>query len=361
MKIRAILLVILILAAVVSVYFLARADGQAREIGTTSTALTGSANTTFTYDATLLPNTLYNSTQVGPAQTTTLFPALVRSINLSYTFALNVTPPSSTVVIAHEALVASTSAWNYTLVPSTGRTTSFSNVTSLAVSQHLTFNLTSANQHFQEIANETKYFPSSINIGYYSDIFYVVSGGGVESGHLFSTSFNLTYTTILLTTSNRTFSQPWTFNVSGVAANPAYAPDLDAAVATTVVVFLGIGALVYLSLFPPAILAARPRSEEAELEAIIGPYRDAVAETLSLPHKENIVVMHDWMDVVRAADMLGKPILHLKSDAEGRTRHIFYVVDGAIQYVYLHNVLPSEATPQKPKGPSRLIEWLRGP
>ncbi|HEV2166168.1 MAG TPA: DUF5305 family protein [Thermoplasmata archaeon] len=345
MKVRTVLLVVLLLGAVVSVYFLVRADTQPRGLTTTSTALSGNATLTFDFNATLLPNTLYNSTHVGPAQTTTLFPALVRSLNLSYTFALNVTPPSSTALIAHEALVASTAAWNDTLVPSSGETTTFSDVPSLSVAQHLTLNLTSANQRFSTIANETKYSPSSITIGYYADIFYVVSHGGVQSGHLLSTSFNLTYTNVLLTTGNRTFSQPWTYNVSSVGPNPSYGPDLDAAGAITAAVFLGIGVLAYLSIFPPARLSARPKSEEAELDAILGPYRDAVAETLSLPHKENIVVMKEWMDVVRAADMLAKPILHLKSEVEGRTRHIFYVVDGAIQYVYLHNVLAPESTP----------------
>jgi hypothetical protein len=344
MKLRSLALVALVLVAVVSVYFLARAAALPRDTLSTSEAIQGTGTSIFTYNASLRPNLLFNATYAGPDQGE-LFPQLVLGINLSYQFTLNLSAPASTVVYATDALVVSTPAWNYTLIPSAERTRSFPSTPLVQDSQSLDMNLTASLQRVGMINNQTGYLPPAMVFRYATQLVYEVNGSGQDSVHTFSPSFNLTYTNAVILHGNRSFSSQWYVNVTAPVPDTSVGPYLAASASLTAGSLLGVGILAYLEVRP---LPPRPRTredEEARLKAEIGAYRDAVAETLTLPHKENIVVVRDWMDVVRAADMLGKPILHLRNDSEGQVRHLFYVVDGAIQYVYLRSV---EAPPEPP-------------
>jgi hypothetical protein len=68
---------------------------------------------------------------------------------------------------------------------------------------------------------------------------------------------------------------------------------------------------------------------------MIKPYTEVILGTSTPPSNDSQVIVESWDDLVKASDTLGKPILRYRqpSDSAGR---LFYVVDGPIEYVYLH-------------------------
>ncbi|HEV2429123.1 MAG TPA: DUF5305 family protein, partial [Thermoplasmata archaeon] len=157
------------------------------------------------------------------------------------------------------------------------------------------------------------------------------------------------------------FTSPFaqSINLTSKSADPTasfYRTASDSVLAALLLALAGVGYLVWR----PERTPSGPVDEEAQVEAMTAPYQDAISSTLSLPHRENVVILREWDDLVHSADMLSKPILHLESRVEDRTRHIFYLVDGAVQYVYLHHVLPPPAADPHPWR-SRLRELFGGP
>ncbi len=351
MKFRTVAVVVLLLVAVVAGYFVAAANGLPTRTFSTTTALAGTVQTTFTYSAELRPNTLFSENPVGPSAGD-LFPALVLSIDFAYTFTLSVSPASNISVNPAASLVASAPAWNLTLNATHAPLAVSDSVGGVTASESVDLNMTAALRTFASIENETQYPPTWIDLDFASNVFYVVAGGGQSVGHVFAPVYDLRMYADEIVPGNRTFTSSWSANATAAAPNGARGTDLAAAVAGLSLAVLGILLLSYLELRPRPGPAA-PIDEETRLDREVGPYREAVAETMSLPHKENIVVMREFIDVVRAADMLGKPILHLRNDAEGQVRHLFYVVDGAVQYVYLRGVAPTATAASPPTKPRR--------
>jgi hypothetical protein len=370
MKVLAMALVALVLGAIVSGYFLARAESLPTEGTSTNTVLVGQAKTAFTYNASLLPNTLFAKNPVGPDQGD-LFPALVQSLDFGYGFSLQVSQSANVTIQPEVALIASTQAWNLTLNSTHPRALSEDQVAGAKFSGTMDLNLTAATSLFQKVQNETYYVPNVIDLELYETVLYTVSEGNLSLARVVSPVYVMALYPNLLEGGNRTFFANWTQNETSLVPDSTRSEYIPAAVGALAATVVGVAVVAFLLLRPRREWgsgAEDARSMEARLDAEVGPYRDAVAETMSLPHKENIVVMRDWMDIVRAADMLGKPILHLRNDAEGQVRHLFYVVDGAIQYVYLRSVeasdLPVSAVRRAPRKPAHsgrtLWERLRG-
>ncbi|HEV2519422.1 MAG TPA: DUF5305 family protein [Thermoplasmata archaeon] len=339
MKLRVLFLVALVLTSIVAGYFVAVTNALPSKHTTTATESAFHGATTFSYRAALAPNPIFRTPTIGPGQGT-LFLALVRTLNLSFTYQIGLTAPVDSRFGIGERVSLVAPVLNLTLNSSVRPFVEYPSATSATLQDNLTFNLTSAVRLLRNITNATGYSFTTFTVRFTAVIFTTFATRSQIAVRADAPSLNLTLVNSnYLVPGNLSVPFSGALTTSSTGADPAVAEDRAIADGGAIVVFVATG-IVGVLVVRPSTFPPRAPDEEAEIRALIGPYQDAVAETLSLPHKENIVVMREWIDVVRAADMLGKPILHLKSDSEGNTRHIFYVVDGAIQYVYLHNVAP---------------------
>jgi hypothetical protein len=362
MKLRVMILVALLLAAVVGVYFLAAAEGLPTTQQVTTIDSAFNATTSFTYRAPITPNLLFpNQTEITPGHGN-LFTSMVNRVTLSFTYSLNLTSAEAVGLSVSQSLVASTPGWNWTVnASSTGLPAPPTTTAKTTGSASMVVNLTTLLKNFRTISNETEYNPNSFVLHYTAFVLATISAPNGGATVLSEPSLNLSYSGSYFAPGNLTFHQGGV--VSALTESPITSTGFYRALAATVValLLLGLAVVGYLEWAerrgPP-----RPVDPEAEVSKLTEPYKDAIAMTLSLPHRENIVVMKGWEDLIHAADMLSKPVLHLENRVEGEVRHIFYVVDGAVQYVFIYGTTGRDAE-QTPAAspPSRPTNGARPP
>lgn len=86
----------------------------------------------------------------------------------------------------------------------------------------------------------------------------------------------------------------------------------------------------------------KPPKPEKLLEDFIAPYEEIIAETIQEPSVEKprlapvtTIIVETMEDLVKIAEILGKPILHTYQQPEN---HIFYVFDGTTRYEFTTTV-----------------------
>jgi len=86
----------------------------------------------------------------------------------------------------------------------------------------------------------------------------------------------------------------------------------------------------------------KPPKPEKLLEDFIAPYEEIIAETIQEPSVEKprlapvtTIIVETMEDLVKIAEILGKPILHTYQPPEN---HIFYVFDGTTRYEFTTTV-----------------------
>ena len=98
---------------------------------------------------------------------------------------------------------------------------------------------------------------------------------------------------------------------------------------------LTAAALVGLALSIWAYMKTKPpQLKKITLKDIIEPYEDIIAEVIQKPNYKTpltIIQMKSMEDLVKVADSLAKPILHLKKEGN---KHVFYVIDETTKYEY---------------------------
>jgi hypothetical protein len=351
MKLRVTILVALLLAAVVGVYFLAVAEGLPTTQQVSTVDSTYNASTAFSYRAPISPNLLFpNQTVITPGHGN-LFTTMVNRVTLSFSYALNLSNAESVSLSVSQSLVASTPGWNWTInASSTGLPPPPTTTATATGSASMVVNLTTLLKDFRAISNVTEYNPTSFVLHYSAIVIATITASNGGATVFSEPSLNLSYSGSYFAPGNLTDHQGGA--ISALTSSPIASTGFYRALAGGVVALLIIGLAVvgYLEWAerrgPP-----RPVDPEAELSKLTEPYKDAIAMTLSLPHRENIVVMKGWEDLIHAADMLSKPVLHLENRIEGEVRHIFYVVDGAVQYVFIFGTTGRDAEPKAGAAP----------
>ncbi len=338
MRAAAVALIILVLAAVASLYALASVAAMPAQQPVSTPYYSYSGTTNFNYLASLRPNILYNQTTLGPGEGI-LFTNLVASINLSYDFVATFTAASNITLIAGFAVtLAAPSAWNYSLNSSAFVVPQRSMALDDSVSVSTFVNMSTVSRIVATIASETGVVPVQFYLNFTGPLILNVNSGGHASSYTFSPILSFVIGSSEMTPGplSSTFAQSVTHD--GTVTNTGRNQDLIISGILTAGFVVAAGVAGYYAARP------RPRSTRAQVKEFTEPYRDAIAVTSTPPKRAELVVLADWLDLVHVADMLGKPILHWEWTKSHPTRHLFYVLDYYTQYVYL---VPAEGRPDE--------------
>jgi hypothetical protein len=336
MKFPVIALVLLLLLEVPALYGVATSQAQPTTQSVTQPLYNYSDATSFSYAATILPNPLYNGTTLLPGQGTIFLP-IVRSLELSYDFSLELSEPSSVIARAGWTTSLDGGLWNRTLnFSGLGPAVTTSSVSSFSISQNTTLNVSSVLGLIHSIANVTGYNPSSVILEFHPIVYLEMEPAGQSPlSVLYSPQFNMTIGSNAIipgpaaAASGGSRSSTFVAEVNGVTGQRELA-----ILAATVI---GIGAIVAAFLTTrQAIVDHRRHVVARTLRQMTAPYQEAIAMTGTPPSNEKMVALGTWEGLVRVADMLGKPILRYEQRAaDGEWRYFFYVLDGETQYTYL--------------------------
>ena len=331
MKPSAVLLVVLVLVLVAALYSVASLEGTPSETSTSTTLLGIGTTTQFNYEATLRPNLLYNQTTLGPGQGA-LYTSLVLTLNLSFTYWLNLSAPANVTFGGGYGLVlASPSQWNYSLNHSLGGTPEEFNVSSVSFHDSTVVNISRVLALLAVFENETQASSSGYELYFTALEVATINYGGSRTQSVTTPVLNVSIGGGLITpgllSSSSNGSIPTTLEV----ANTTRTTDLEYASAICLILAGCAAIAAYLTFTERR--TKKPLAED--LRSMTAPYADAIANTWTAPRKENVIVVRDWDDLVHVADMLGKPILRYVLRTRTPQRYFFYVLDGGAQYIYL--------------------------
>jgi hypothetical protein len=340
MKAVAIAFVILVLASVVAIYATASVAASPVHTAESQSLYSYSGTTAFSYLATLAPNHLYNQSTLGPGQGT-LYAAIVRTLNLSYQFSLSISQPATLLLTEGFVLtLAAPHEWNYTLNESVIALPEQTGVEGASATVSTALNVTQLYSFASEIANETHFTPSTYFLNFTASLTAIVDAAGSPTAYQFAPVLSFAASSVELDPGglSRSFYVP--VNQTHVVTNSGRTDDLDLGAVVSGVLLVGAGITGYLAFRS----RGETRSVRREMRRFTEPYRDAIAVTGTPPRGQNLVVVADWMDLVHVADMLAKPILRWEYAKVEPSRHLFYVLDGSTEYVYL---VPREGRPDE--------------
>jgi hypothetical protein len=338
-KPAAVALVVLMLLSVVGLYALASVAATPTRSTTTVTEIGVSNRANFTYAATLRPNLLYNTTEIGPGQGT-LYTSLVTQLNVSYDYALVLSRTADVSLDAGFTLVLSAPGeWSYTLNQSLVALPANSDVVEVDHSAGVAINVTSTLRTLRTIENETSYSAETYWLNYTPILeATIVTAGGSGLQSLFEPTMSFALTTVQLFPGSLVDSSATGLNSTSTSDTPGRSGELLLAGAAFAALLAATGVAGFVTLRE----TQRNRSIRAQLREITAPFRDAIAVTGTPPKRQNNIVLADWHDLARVADMLAKPILRWEYTKTTPSRFLFYVLDGSTQYIYL---VPREGRP----------------
>ncbi|MCI4347236.1 MAG: hypothetical protein L3J97_01290 [Thermoplasmata archaeon] len=78
----------------------------------------------------------------------------------------------------------------------------------------------------------------------------------------------------------------------------------------------------------------RLRGEVKTIDEVIHPWAVSILDTLTPPTGQRRIDVNRWEDLLRASELLGRPILRLRGGEGGEEGSLFYVADGPQSYVF---------------------------
>jgi len=318
-----------VLLVVFSAYAVAYTQGLPTQSVSRVSVGTYSLQGKYDYLAVLRPNQVYNSSTLRFGQGT-LFVAITKSINLTYTCTVSQSQPGDASLNVSYVVLLSGGAWNKTLATSS-QSIQRSGATSTSISKSFFLNMTKIESNAKEIGSELQY--SSQN--YVVEVIPVVTGSVSEKQvtvplNLLS-PLNLTISKEVISASGTDYVHEGNFTAVSLATNTTTFAYRNAA-------YTGMaGSLTLLALSSYYVLRVEKKGKPVrkdELAILMAPYAEVIAATTSLPKGETRIVMEKWEDLVKVADTLGKPILKFADRGEGFTRYLFWVLDGETTYLY---------------------------
>jgi len=329
MRLSIVVVVFVALLTVFAAYAVVYAQGLTSETSSTVTVGTYSLDGSYNYLAALKPNQVYNATTLSQGEGT-LFVAITKSINVTYTFTVLMSQQGDVNVGASCLVTLSGGMWNKTLdQSSTTMQATDTNTATLSMSH--VFNVTQIVALAKQIGAELQYATPS----YVMQVRPTVSGSLVEAGRTvpvyFVAPLNLTVangvispsgvshvrqgniTSVLIVTNGSTYTYRYVFY----------------AILGASLVLLGLN-LFYV--FRIEKKKAPPTADD--VTSLTQPYREVIATTTSLPEAESRLVMEKWEDLVKVADTMGKPIFEFVDRGDGFTHHVYWVQDGNTTYLF---------------------------
>jgi hypothetical protein len=286
----------------------------------------------YDYVATLRPNLLYNTTLLRKGEGT-LFTPITRTINVTFTYELEVDKPAAMDFRETYTVMLSSEAWNRTMHQSQTKTITKEGQ-ELVLTRSFQFNITEVMNLIRRIEEEIGYRAPRYKI----EIRPVIEGNltalGEKAAVRFLPFLNLTITPDIRGEGGRITIEGTDYGQRGVANKMVTSQD-DVTIRNRQISYVALASSL-TALSASLWFTKRPakRSPEQELQRVTQPYREVIARTNTPPKGQRVIAMESWEDLVKVADTLGKPVLYFINRAEAGEEHLFYVLDGPTCYIY---------------------------
>jgi hypothetical protein len=341
MKIWAILGVVFALGTAFSGYWTAASMHSAPPAP--ATLLDYLEDSHYTYRALLAPNSLYNTTTLGPGNGT-LFTAITLWVNVSFGFDLHTNAPANLSTLGTFTASIVTPAWTKELSVHGLRVSSIegSNV-ELRASYNASVPGIAAT--VTAIDKETGYTPPYYLIALRASLATTVETRGVTTDVVSAPALTLNVSAGQIRPSALTSSG------SGVVSAPDPAAAGAVHVPALVPSFVLVACVVGLAFSGTFAYREWARGRPHDLPALMAPYEEAIVDVRGPPVASSTIQVKAWEDIVKVADTIGMPILRtvrVAPGADAAPTTVFYVVAGGTAYVFVHR--PGETAPTLPAG-----------
>lgn len=337
----AILVVVLALLVIWSFYNL-DADARASGIAPSKAVASYLAEGNGAFVAALAPNDLCNCTQVSGGNAT-LFPSITQTITTTLGTTLYLDVPATITTLDHFIVTLSSTAWSKTVYSSPVNQTTVTAKGSVSTQNQYTFNVSETESLISSIENTTRFPVNPVWLTLSASVVETVAVGAASGTLSISSVGNFTFFPLSITTA---FHHPTT---TGTIDAP---PGTDEAIPLSAFAFVAISGLALVCAVT-WYLRASTRSRNAggepaaDLEELIAPFEEVIAETATVPDPAATVMIDRWEGLVKISDTLGKPILRPAAAKPSQPRTSFYVLDGDIGYLYRYRRNASDAGPPR--------------
>ena len=287
----------------------------------------------YDYIAELKPNVIYNKTTLKPGEGT-LYTAIVKQINLTFTYAFTSNPGPENIIIKHNIIIQLESPGKWTKTLSDAEAQEM-----LKLSNSLNFtmqvNCTKIRELADSIDKETGTRSTTYNI-YVKPAIHVVANVTTKTiDEIFNPELTVAFKTeadkgnyIAIENLNQTkygkitetrqtpLSQVQTQKAASLTAIAITASSLTASV------------ILYIYKEPQT---PSEKASEKQLRKLIEPYKELIAKTTQKPPETKTTIeVESLEDLVKIAEILARPILHTTEAEE----HIFYIIDNDTKYQF---------------------------
>jgi len=283
------------------------------------------------YVASMVPNTLFNSTTVS-GDNVTLFVAITNWVNVSFADTVALGPAAAAALNDQFAVSLSTSAWSRALV-ATDHDNASANTTNLTVTDRYDLNVSRIEGLTSSIDAQLNYSATAFTVSFVASVTGSVAVGLRAAPVVLDSWLNLTFRGPLIVPSGA----PATVHGSVTGADGPSSPGVGGALAVAWLELAASAAALLFSvwLFWSARRAAGP-APLPDLDRLIEPYEEVIARTTKVPDGVKVLPVDRWEDLVKVADTLGRPILRPLLSPDDLQGTDFYVFDGTLAYLYRH-------------------------
>ena len=293
--------------------------------GTAPPAATFWQNDSYGYVATLAPNVVYNTTTISNL-TDPLYLPITQSVDFTLYYSLATDRPARLALGGGLTVIASGTTWAMTISQQTIPTTSAEGVL-LQGRVDYTLNVTSVVRLISEAQNETGTFGAPSSLAIEPTLTGSVTVNNVTQPLAFRPALDLAVSSSSISLG------PLATGVRGAIGDPH---PLGAGVSGSLLVGLSLLAGLSVATVLVGRVWARQRvpDREARFERRVRAYSEGVVDTLNVPSYTELVAVRDWVDLVKVADTIGRPILRYRGRGPAELPPLFFVKDGSTCYAY---------------------------
>jgi hypothetical protein len=339
-RLAAVLVVVFVLTTVWAVYYLYAETHPSGGGSSGTTVATYSESSVGGFAAAVRPSYLYNNSTEVYGGNVILFTPITNWINASITYSLESNRTAAISLAETFAVTLSTPVWSKTLF-TTLNSSSLPAATAATLTLRYAINVSSVVALAAAIDAQLGYQGNAYTLSLDPAISGSVKVGANEQLLALEPRLNFTFTGSLITPTGLAYASTGSLFAPAV---PMTAGGLSATVPYLALVGSvgGLGCSAWV---------ATRRSEEERvppLDEIIRPYEEAIAVVAGTPTEATATPVATFVDLVKIADTLGKPIL--RPTGPDAARRTFFVLDGLLAYTYRYPY--NGGTPAETPAPS---------